>query len=137
MQEELIKLLLAISDGRSDEASDFVLRISDTREEFDESDFRRRTAQLIADQKDAPLGERDVGKALLEVGKIAAETGLYVPIELTMLGKTLLQLDQVGKTLSPNFNPNASVPAQCQRNTLPTHVEAGVPEQNASARCLN
>jgi predicted unusual protein kinase regulating ubiquinone biosynthesis (AarF/ABC1/UbiB family) len=109
MQEELIKLLLAISDGRSDEASDFVLRISDTREEFDESDFRRRTAQLIADQKDAPLGERDVGKALLEVGKIAAETGLYVPIELTMLGKTLLQLDQVGKTLSPNFNPNASV----------------------------
>jgi len=109
MQEELIKLLLAISHGQSDEASDFVLRISDTRDQFDETDFRRRTAQLIADQKDAPLGERDVGKALLEVGKIAADTGLYVPTDLTMLGKTLLQLDQVGKTLSPNFNPNASV----------------------------
>ena len=50
-----------------------------------------------------------IGKALLAVGKIAAETGLYVPSELTMLGKTLLQLDQVGKTLSANFNPNASV----------------------------
>jgi len=109
MQEELIKLLLAISDGQSDEACDLVLRVSDTREEFNESDFRRRTAQLIADQKDAPLGERDVGKALLEVGKIAADTGLYAPSELTMLGKTLLQLDQVGKTLSPTFNPNASV----------------------------
>jgi ubiquinone biosynthesis protein len=109
MQEELIKLLLAISDGQSDEACDLVLRISDTREEFDESDFRRHTAQLIADQKDAPLGERDVGKALLEVGKIAADTGLYAPSELTMLGKTLLQLDQVGKTLASSFNPNASV----------------------------
>jgi len=109
MQEELIKLLLAISEGQSDEACDFVVRISDTRDEFDESDFRRRAAQLIADQKDAPLGERDVGKALLEVGKTAADTGLYVPSELTMLGKTLLQLDQVGKTLSPTFNPNASV----------------------------
>jgi ubiquinone biosynthesis protein len=109
MQEELIKLLLAISEGQSDEACDFVVRISETRDEFDENDFRRRAAQLIADQKDAPLGERDVGKALLEVGKIAADTGLYVPSELTMLGKTLLQLDQVGKTLSPTFNPNASV----------------------------
>jgi predicted unusual protein kinase regulating ubiquinone biosynthesis (AarF/ABC1/UbiB family) len=109
MQDELIKLLLAISDGQSDEACDLVLRMSDTNERFDESDFRRRTAELIADQKDAPLGERDVGKALLQVGKISADTGLYTPSELTLLGKTLLQLDQVGKTLSPTFNPNASV----------------------------
>jgi ubiquinone biosynthesis protein len=109
MQEDLLKLLLAISDGQAEEACDIVLRISETREHFHETDFRRRIAQLIADQKDAPLGQRDVGKALLEVGRISAETGLYVPSELTMLGKTLLQLDQVGKTLAPNFNPNASV----------------------------
>jgi ubiquinone biosynthesis protein len=109
MQEELLKVLLAISDGQSDEACDIVLRISETREGFDETDFRRRTAQLIADEKDAPLGEMDVGKALLDVGKIAADTRLWVPSELTLLGKTLLQLDQVGKTLAPNFNPNASV----------------------------
>lgn len=109
MQEELLKVLLAISDGQSDEACDIVLRISETRDEFDETDFRRRTAQLVADQKDAPLGERDVGKALLAVGKIAADTRLLVPTELTVLGKTLLQLDQVGKTLAPDFNPNASV----------------------------
>jgi predicted unusual protein kinase regulating ubiquinone biosynthesis (AarF/ABC1/UbiB family) len=32
-----------------------------------------------------------------------------VPIELTLLGKTLLQLDQVGRTLSPDFDPNESV----------------------------
>jgi ubiquinone biosynthesis protein len=28
---------------------------------------------------------------------------------LTLLGKTLLQLDEVGKTLYPEFNPNAAV----------------------------
>lgn len=109
MQENLLKLLLAISDGQSDEACDLTLRISETRDDFDETDYRRRVAQLIADQKDAPLGQRDIGKALLEVTRTAAETGLYVPSELTLLGKTLLQLDQVGKTLAPEFNPNASV----------------------------
>src|SRR4030095_11213025 len=99
MQEDLLKLLLAISDGQAEEACDIVLRISETREHFDETEFRRHVAQLIADQKDAPLGQRDIGKALLEVGRISADTGLYVPTELTMLGKTLLHLDQVRNTL--------------------------------------
>jgi predicted unusual protein kinase regulating ubiquinone biosynthesis (AarF/ABC1/UbiB family) len=34
---------------------------------------------------------------------------LYVPTELTLLGKTLLQLEEVGKILCPTFNPGASV----------------------------
>jgi predicted unusual protein kinase regulating ubiquinone biosynthesis (AarF/ABC1/UbiB family) len=45
----------------------------------------------------------------MEVSRTAAQTGLYVPTELTLLGKTLLQLEQVGKILCPTFNPNASV----------------------------
>jgi predicted unusual protein kinase regulating ubiquinone biosynthesis (AarF/ABC1/UbiB family) len=32
-----------------------------------------------------------------------------VPSELTVLGKTLLQLDEVGRILDPSFDPNASV----------------------------
>jgi predicted unusual protein kinase regulating ubiquinone biosynthesis (AarF/ABC1/UbiB family) len=51
----------------------------------------------------------DLGKTLLEVSRSAADTGLYVPIELTLLGKTLLQLDEVGRCLSPDFDPNESV----------------------------
>ena len=39
----------------------------------------------------------------------AAENGLHVPSELTLLGKTLLQLDEVGKILDPTFDPNASI----------------------------
>jgi ubiquinone biosynthesis protein len=32
-----------------------------------------------------------------------------VPAELSLLGKTLLQLDEVGRTLDPDFDPNDSV----------------------------
>jgi predicted unusual protein kinase regulating ubiquinone biosynthesis (AarF/ABC1/UbiB family) len=32
-----------------------------------------------------------------------------VPVELTLLGKTLLQLDEVGRALSPDFDPNESI----------------------------
>ena len=45
----------------------------------------------------------------MEVARNAADNGLYVPSELTLLGKTLLQLDEVGKILDPAFDPNASI----------------------------
>jgi ubiquinone biosynthesis protein len=109
MQEELIKLLLAISEGDAENALEIVLRVSETRDDFNEIEFRRKAGKLVAEQKDSTLQQMDVGKALLDVGRIAAETGLYVPTELTMLGKTLLQLDEVGRTLSPTFNPNEAV----------------------------
>jgi len=109
MQEQLLKLLLATSEGDAEVALEMVLRVSETREDFNEGEFRRKAGKLVAEQKDSTLQQMDVGKALLDVGRVAAETGLYVPTELTMLGKTLLQLDQVGRILSPTFDPNAAV----------------------------
>jgi predicted unusual protein kinase regulating ubiquinone biosynthesis (AarF/ABC1/UbiB family) len=109
MQEHLLKLLLAISEGKSDEAAELVIRMSETREEFDPHEFCRRISQLLTVQQDQGLQQIHVGKALLSVSKSAADNGLFVPSELTLLGKTLLQLDEVGKILDPTFDPNASV----------------------------
>jgi predicted unusual protein kinase regulating ubiquinone biosynthesis (AarF/ABC1/UbiB family) len=109
MQEHLLKLLMAISEGKSDEAADVVIRISQKAEEFNQTEFRRRIGQLMASRQDQGLQQMNVGKSLLEVSKNAADNGLFVPSELTMLGKTLLQLDEVGKILDPEFDPNASI----------------------------
>jgi ubiquinone biosynthesis protein len=109
MQEHLLKLLLAISEGKSDEAASLVIHISETTEEFSQVEFRRRLGQLMASRQDQGLQQMNVGKSLLEVSKTAADNGLFVPSELTLLGKTLLQLDEVGKILDPAFDPNASI----------------------------
>src|SRR5262249_7002497 len=101
MQEHLLRLVLAVSEGNGEEAAKIVLRVSDTMKGFDESDFRKEVALLVSEQKDKTLGQNDVGMALLHLGRIAAETGLYAPSELALLGKTLMQLDQVGAILSP------------------------------------
>ncbi|MDX1952309.1 MAG: AarF/UbiB family protein [Verrucomicrobiota bacterium] len=109
MQEQLIKILVAISEGNSEEVASLAINIGETTESFNEVDFRRRTAQLVAEQKDNTLQQLDIGRALLEVGRSAGEAGLYIPTELSVLGKTLLQLDEIGKALDPEFNPNASI----------------------------
>ena len=41
--------------------------------------------------------------------RLAADCGLFVPAELTLLAKTLLQLDEIGCVLDPEFDPNAAV----------------------------
>lgn len=109
MQESLLKLLLSVSEGDSDQAADVSIQISDTAVDFDEMQFRHKIGQLVAEELSGTLSKMDLGKTILQVGRIAAETGLYVPIELTLLGKTLLQLDEVGRILAPDFDPNESI----------------------------
>lgn len=130
MQEHLLRLLLAISEGNGEETVKIILRISETAETFDEAEFARKAAAFVAEQQGQTLNHQDVGKALMEVSRTAAQTGLYVPTELTLLGKTLLQLEQVGKILCPTFNPNASVrrhvaeimTARIRRAASPAHL---------------
>jgi len=109
MQENLLKLLLSISEGNSDDAAELVIRMSETTEDSNEPEFCRRIGQLMASQQDQGLQQINVGRSLLEVTRNAADNGLFVPSALTLLGKTLLQLDQVGKILDPAFDPNASI----------------------------
>jgi predicted unusual protein kinase regulating ubiquinone biosynthesis (AarF/ABC1/UbiB family) len=109
MQENLLRLLLAISEGKGEEVVEIVLQISQASEDFDKVAFRTKAGQLVAEQQGQSLAQENVGQALLETVKVAADSGLYVPSELTILGKTLLQLEQIGRILSPTFKPNESV----------------------------
>ena len=109
MQDSLLQLLLAVSEQDSETVADIVIRVSQTTEFFDRVEFRRRLGQLMALQQDQGLHQLNVGRSLLEVSGNACDNGLWVPSELTLLGKTLLQLDEVGKILDPAFDPNAAI----------------------------
>lgn len=134
MQDSLLKLLLAVSEGESDQAADVAIRISDTANNFDETQFRHKIGQLVAEQLSGTLGQMDLGKTLLEVSRCAADTGLFVPIELTLLGKTLLQLDEVGRALSPDFDPNESIRRNASQ-ILNRRAKSVFTEENYFPRC--
>jgi predicted unusual protein kinase regulating ubiquinone biosynthesis (AarF/ABC1/UbiB family) len=109
MQEKLLKLLIAISDGRSDEAVRQAIEIGRKQDRFDATKFKREAADLIGLYQRATVSELQIGKVILDLTRISGETGLTLPSELTLLGKTLLHLDEIGRTLDPTFDPNASV----------------------------
>jgi ubiquinone biosynthesis protein len=109
MQEKLLQLLLAISEGRAAEAATVSIGIGEAREMFDEKEFRRRVTDLVSAHQGVSLAQIEVGTIMLELLKLSGECGIRLPTELTMLGKTLLNLDQIGRTLDPTFDPNTAI----------------------------
>jgi ubiquinone biosynthesis protein len=109
MQDELIKLLLAIADGRGRDAAEVAIRLGRTLEDFDGDRFRAGAEELVGRTQQATMGELQAGRVVAELVQVAADSGLRLPAELTMLGKALLNLDEVARTLDPSFDPNAAM----------------------------
>jgi predicted unusual protein kinase regulating ubiquinone biosynthesis (AarF/ABC1/UbiB family) len=109
IQERLLRLMLAIGEGRGDEAAAVAIELGERREEFDETAMRHSIAELIGQHQQAPLRQLSVGRVMLEISHRCAEHGLMISPDLTMLGKTLLNLDEIGRTLAPDFDVNDAI----------------------------
>ncbi|HEX8097825.1 MAG TPA: AarF/UbiB family protein, partial [Pyrinomonadaceae bacterium] len=123
-QDNLLRLLLAISEGRGDEAAEVAIRIGEAKPGFDERKFSQNIAQLVAEHAVSRLNKIDAGQVVLEITRIAADSWFRLPQEFTMVAKSLLNLDQVVYTLDPSFDPNEVIRANAteimQRRLLQT-----------------
>ena len=108
-QEQLIQLLLAISEGKGDDAADITIKMGEDKAGFDEKAFRRAVADLVMENQNAQLENLDAGRVVLRIQQIAGESNFRLPTEFTMIAKALLNLDQVVHTLDPRFDPNFAI----------------------------
>jgi len=109
LQDRLLKLVLAISEGRGEEAADAAIMLGEKREGFDEQAFTRDVVATVGRYLGASLEDFQIGKIVLEVNRSAGAHGIKSPVELTMLGKTLLTLDNIARLLAPALDVNASI----------------------------
>jgi len=133
-QDNLLRLLLAISEGRGEMAAQAAIRMGEPKEGFDRSAFERRITDLVSEHGDAVLSRADAGKVTLEITKISADCWFRLPAEFTMFAKALLNLDRVVYTLDQHFDPNVVIRDRAneilQRNILksvaPNNLLSGV-----------
>lgn len=135
-QDNLLRLLLAISEGRGDTAAEAAVRMGEAKEGFDRKTFDRRIADLVNENSDAILSRLNAGRVTLEITKVSADCWFRLPAEFTMIAKALLNLDRVVYTLDPTFNPNAVIRERAneilERNIIksvaPNNLLSGVVE---------
>ena len=107
--DNLLRLLLAISDGRGGEAAEVAIKIGEPKAQFKRSEFTRRVADLVAENAHANVSRINAGQVVLEIMRIAADCWFRLPSEFTMIAKALLNLDRSVLTLDPTFDPNAVI----------------------------
>jgi predicted unusual protein kinase regulating ubiquinone biosynthesis (AarF/ABC1/UbiB family) len=133
-QNNLLRLLLAISEGNGEMAAQAAMKMGEAKEGFDRAAFERRITDLVADNSDAILSRMNAGKVTLDITKISADCWFRLPPEFTMFAKALLNLDRVVYTLDPNFDPNIIIRERAneilQQNILksvaPSNLLSGV-----------
>lgn len=108
MQDRLLQLLLAVSENRPDDALQLLLAMSQRGEDTDEPAFQRDVTEIIGQHQEVSLQEPQVGRVMLMLLRAGATRGFRLPPELMIVGKTLLNLDEIGRTLAPKFDPNAA-----------------------------
>jgi predicted unusual protein kinase regulating ubiquinone biosynthesis (AarF/ABC1/UbiB family) len=126
-RDRLVKLFLALADGRPDEVTRLARTMGEELDDFDPVLLERAVTDIVGRAADAALSDLDAGAMLLQLTRRAGQAGLRMDPELGMLGKTLLNLDQVALTLHPEFEPRAALrqhTAALMRSTMKTSPEA-------------
>jgi ubiquinone biosynthesis protein len=109
MRERLLRLLIALGEGRPEAAADLAVKIGQPALSFDEPAFRSRIKSLVNAHQGEAVGEIQLGRVVIELARAAGEAGMRPPGELTMLGKALMSLDQLGRSLAPEFDPYRTI----------------------------
>ena len=130
LRDNILRLLLAISEGRGEEAAEVTIRLGEPKPRFVKEDFIKRIGNLVAENGAASLSRLNSGQVVLEITKISADCWFRLPTEFTMVAKALLNLDRSVFTLDPNFEPTAVIRQRAmeilQRNLLQSVTPANL-----------
>ncbi len=117
-QDEVIKLLMAISANRGAEVADACVRVSEVQEGFDPIRFVHEISALVSAFHDLDVRHINIGQLIFNVITLANNNELKAPAELAMLAKTLLHLDGITRRLDPEFDPNTVISDYAERLML-------------------
>ena len=143
-RDNVLRLLLAIAEGRGEEAAEVTIRMGEAKSRFEKSEFTKRIAELVAEHGDASLSRLNSGQVVLEITRISADCWFRLPTEFTMVAKALLNLDRSVFVLDPTFEPTAIIRQRAmeilERNLMqsisPMNLVGGVVELKEFAEKL-
>lgn len=110
LQEKIMMLMMGMGKKDGDEITDALLEMSeyDTKH-ADLSTFRKNINRLVMDSTSSNAEDMEMGRALIQMNRLAANEGIKLPVELNILGKILLNLDQIVAVLTPKYDLQSAI----------------------------
>jgi predicted unusual protein kinase regulating ubiquinone biosynthesis (AarF/ABC1/UbiB family) len=104
-KDNIILLLLAFSERQGERVADTYLEMIEIPPRFDRRAFTQDVCALVSRYHDMSGGRMALGTALLVLTTRAYVQHTPVPSAMTLLGKTMLNLDGTVRVLSPELDP--------------------------------
>jgi predicted unusual protein kinase regulating ubiquinone biosynthesis (AarF/ABC1/UbiB family) len=98
---QLVKLLLAVDEGRGQDAAEVLVDLGTPLEDFDREGFLRSAADFVARRAGAAGSELRVGESVTHLSAVCGSFALRPPPELSLLARALLSLESVVRCLDP------------------------------------
>jgi ubiquinone biosynthesis protein len=105
VRERLLRLLLAVAERRGEEVARIAIDMCEPMTDCDTRRFTADVADLVERRAGGTLEQLDAGRLVLDLTRACGAAGLRPPPELSMVGKALLNLDLVARTLDPQVEP--------------------------------
>lgn len=109
MRENILKLMIALSNYDGERVADILLGISIYDEKKDTREFRRNVIRQTQENENTRAKDLKTGRMLISTNQMAAKNGIQIPVELNILGKILLNLDQIVACLAPEYDVQKTV----------------------------
>lgn len=109
LQENLIELLLALSQSNGQKTAHSLLKMSVLDENSQKRIFIKSVSDVIMESENSRAKDLQTGRILIQLNRLALNTHIKLPVEINILGKILLNLDQIVAMLDPEFDLRASI----------------------------
>jgi ubiquinone biosynthesis protein len=109
LRDSVVKLLLDIAENRGDEAAATLIELGQPLREFDRNSYVSEISAVVAQNADQSIENTKAGLVLYEMMNTAYKFGLKLPAELTLLAKTIFNLDAITRELDPSFNASQAI----------------------------
>lgn len=105
MQETVLKLMIGLSNYDSRRVSELLLSISEYDDQkVDVALFKKNIERKIQESENQKAKDLQTGRILIEINQMAAKQNIHIPVDLNILGKILLNLDQIVAYLTPEYD---------------------------------
>src|SRR5438270_1898489 len=104
-KDKIILFLLAFSERLGERVAETYLEMIQQPEGLDQHGFTQDICGLVSRYHDMSGGRLGLGTALLDLTRLAYQNRVPVPTSMTLLGKTMLNLDGAIRVLSPELDP--------------------------------
>ena len=109
MKEYLLRLLLGLSKNDGVEIANIILEMSEVDPEANEKEFRQQISIAVDRGRNSTASDMETGRLLIQMNRSAARNGIKLPVDVNILGKILLNIDQIIAFLAPQYDLREAV----------------------------